>query len=154
MPERRLELPLKGLAESRRTLNPGSVGVVCATSIDAAMPLLIRREEPSEARRRAAVVLSELGLGDRLEHLPAQLSGGERQRVAIARALVTSPRCVLADEPTGNLDQETAAAVFELFLKAAREEHAALLIVTHDRELARRCDRVLELKQGVIRDAS
>ena len=121
---------------------------------NAAMPLLIRREEPSEARRRAAVVLSELGLGDRLEHLPAQLSGGERQRVAIARALVTSPRCVLADEPTGNLDQETAAAVFDLFLKAAREEHAALLIVTHDRELARRCDRVLELKQGVIRDAS
>lgn len=119
-----------------------------------AMPLFIGRKDMGESRERARRMLEAVGLGERLTHLPAQLSGGERQRVAVARALVTAPCCVLADEPTGNLDGETARSVFSLFLKLAREEGTAVLIVTHDRELAGLCDRALELRGGSIRPAS
>ena len=110
---------------------------------NAAMPLLIRRT-PKEA----------LGLADRLTHLPSQLSGGERQRTAIARAMVTDPACILADEPTGNLDQDTALDVFECLVKTAKAKGTAVVIVTHDLQIAARCDRVLKLAGGVIEDIS
>ncbi len=115
-----------------------------------AMPLRIRRDKTDYAENKALELLGVMGLWDRKDHLPSQLSGGERQRVAIARATVGDPVCLLADEPTGN----TALSVFDYLLKLARMKHTAVVIVTHDMDLARRCDRILRLKDGRISDDS
>ena len=118
------------------------------------LPVLLNGTSVPDASMRAKALLESVGLGHRLEHKPGELSGGERQRAAVARALVNKPACVLGDEPTGNLDERTAANVFELMLGLNRAEKTSLVLVTHDRSLARRLDRVLELHEGRLRELS
>jgi len=115
------------------------------------LPLLLQKTAQREATARARQLLEAVGLGHRLAHKPGELSGGERQRTAVARALVARPACVLGDEPTGNLDETTAASVFDLMLALNRAERTSLVLVTHDRRLARKLDRVLELHDGALR---
>ncbi len=116
------------------------------------MPVMLGGADVDGARVRARELLQRVGLGHRVNHKPGELSGGERQRCAVARALVNQPACVLGDEPTGNLDENTAATVFELMLELNRAQRTSLILVTHDRRLARKLDRVLELHQGKLRE--
>lgn len=115
------------------------------------LPVMLGGTDAATSRSRAKALLEAVGLGHRLQHKPGELSGGERQRAAVARALVNKPACVLGDEPTGNLDEKTAATVFDLMLALNRDQRISLVMVTHDRRLARRLDRVLELHEGRLR---